>query len=54
MKLTLYIIAALLIVAWILGVFVFKAGSFIHIFVISSGLSFMQGVIFTPKQQTER
>ncbi len=54
MKLTLFIVAALLTVAWILGVFVFRAGTFVHIFVISAGLSFMQGIIFTPKQQTER
>jgi len=54
MKLTLYIMSALLILTWILGVFVYRAGTFIHIFGISAGLSFMQGIIFTPKQQTER
>jgi hypothetical protein len=54
MKLTLFIVAGLLIVTWILGVFIFKAGTFIHILVISAALSFMQGIIFTPKQETER
>jgi len=54
MKLTLFIVAGLLIVSWILGVFVFKAGTFIHIFVITAALSFMQGIILTPKQQAER
>ena len=54
MKLTLFIVAGLLIVTWILGVFVFKAGPSIHILVISAALSFMQGIILTPKQQTER
>jgi len=53
MRLTLFIVAALLTVSWILGAFVFKAGTLIHIFVISAALSFMQGIILTPKQ-TER
>ena len=53
MRLTLFIVAALLTVSWILGAFVFKAGTLIHIFVISAALSFMQGIIHTPKQ-TER
>jgi hypothetical protein len=53
MRLTLFIVAALLTVSWILGAFVFKAGTFVHIFVITAVLSFMQGIIFTPKQ-TER
>ena len=54
MRLTLFIVAGLLIVTWILGVFVFKAGTLIHLSGISAALSFMQGIIFTPKQQTER
>jgi hypothetical protein len=53
MRLTLFIVAALLTVSWILGAFVFKAGTFVHIFVITAVLSFMQAIIFTPKQ-TER
>ena len=53
MRLTLFIVAALLTVSWILGAFVFKAGTLVHIFVISAALSFMQGIILTPKQ-TER
>jgi hypothetical protein len=51
MRLTLFIVAALLTVTWILGAFVFKAGTLIHIFVISAALSFMQGIIFTPNKR---
>ena len=51
MKLAFFIIAALLAVAWILGYFVFNAGAFIHFFVISSALSLMQAIIFTPRPQ---
>jgi hypothetical protein len=51
MKLTFFIIAGLLAIVWILGFFVFSAGAFIHILVISAALSFMQAVIVTPKPQ---
>jgi hypothetical protein len=51
MKLAFYIIAGLLAIIWILGYFFFNAGAFIHLFVISAALSFMQGIIVTPKPQ---
>ena len=51
MKLAFFIIAGLLAIAWILGYFVFNAGTFIHILVISAALALMQGIIITPKPQ---
>ena len=51
MKLAFFIIAGLLAIAWILGYFVFSAGAFIHILVISAALSWMQGIILTPKPE---
>lgn len=51
MKLAFFIIAGLLAIAWILGYFIFNAGTFIHFLVISAVLSFIQGVIVTPKPQ---
>ncbi len=51
MKLAFFIIAALLAVAWILGYFIFNAGTVIHFLFISAALSLMQGIILTPKPQ---
>jgi len=51
MKLAFFIIAVLLAIGWILGYFIFNAGTFIHILVISAALSFMQAIIVTPKPQ---
>jgi 4-hydroxybenzoate polyprenyltransferase len=51
MKLAFFIIAGLLAVAWILGYFIFSAGTYIHILVISAALSFMQAIIVTPRPQ---
>ncbi|MEP7376284.1 MAG: DUF5670 family protein [Chitinophagaceae bacterium] len=51
MKLAFFIIAGLLAIAWILGYFIFNAGTFIHFLFISSALSFMQGLIVTPRPQ---
>lgn len=51
MKLAFFIIAGLLAITWLVGYFVFNAGAFIHLFVISAALSFMQGIIVTPKPQ---
>jgi Family of unknown function (DUF5670) len=51
MKLAFFIIAGLLAIAWIVGYFIFNAGAFIHILVISAALSFMQAIILTPKPQ---
>jgi len=53
MKLTLFIIAAILMTAWIIGFFIFKAGTMIHVFIILSALCIMQGIIFTPRPQLE-
>jgi len=49
MKLALFIIAGLLAIGWILGFFIFSAGTFIHILVFSAALAFMQAIILTPK-----
>ncbi|HKZ65068.1 MAG TPA: DUF5670 family protein [Chitinophagaceae bacterium] len=54
MKLALYIMAALLIVAWIIGVFIFNAGMIIHIFIIAAVLFLMQAIIINPKPQPGR
>jgi hypothetical protein len=51
MKLAFFIIAGLLAIAWIVGYFILNAGVFIHFLVMSSALSFMQGIIVTPKPQ---
>ncbi len=42
-----------MILAWIFGFFIFKAGTMIHVFIILSVLCFMQGIIFTPRPQLE-
>jgi hypothetical protein len=49
MKKALFILAALLCVAWIFGVFVFKTGSLVHVLMIMCVLSLMQAVIISPK-----
>ena len=54
MKLALFIIAGLLAVGWILGFFIFSAGTFIHILVICAALAFMQAIILTPKPQPQQ
>lgn len=51
MKLAFFIIAGLLAMAWIVGYFIFNAGAFIHFLIMSAALSFMQGIIVTPKPQ---
>jgi hypothetical protein len=54
MKTTLYIIAGLLLIAWVFGFFMFKAGALIHVFIILSCLSLMQGIILTPRALLEK
>jgi hypothetical protein len=50
MKLAFFILAALLAAAWIIGVFVFKTGSLIHVLMITSLLFLMQAIIISPKR----
>ncbi len=54
MKLALFIIAALLAVAWIISCFVLKAGIFVHIFLITAALLFMQAIIINPGSLTKK
>lgn len=54
MKRMLFAIATLLLVAWILGFFIFNAGTMIHILIIVSAITGMQAVIITPRCQSSR
>ncbi len=54
MKLALFIIAALLAVAWIVSCFVLKAGIFVHIFLITAALLFIQAIIINPGSLTKK
>jgi hypothetical protein len=49
MKRALFIIAALLMVSWFLGFFLWNAGISIHILIIVSAIFCMQAVILTPR-----
>ncbi|MCG2616104.1 DUF5670 family protein [Terrimonas sp. NA20] len=53
MKRALFIIAALLILSWVLGFFVWNAGTFIHICLIIAAIFCMQAIILTPKALME-
>ncbi len=50
MKLALFILAALLAAAWIIGFFIFKTGTMIHVLMIAAVLFFMQAIIVSPKR----
>ncbi|HKO81105.1 MAG TPA: DUF5670 family protein [Chitinophagaceae bacterium] len=50
MKLVLYIVAALLAAAWVIGFFIFKTGTMIHVLMISAILFLMQAIIISPKR----
>lgn len=54
MKLALFIIAALLALAWIISCFILKAGIFVHIFIITATLFFLQAIIISPRPQAGR
>jgi hypothetical protein len=54
MRLALYILAALLGASWVIGFFIFNAGMFIHILVITAALFLMQAIIISPKPQPVR
>jgi 4-hydroxybenzoate polyprenyltransferase len=54
MKLALFILAALLAMAWIVGFFVLNAGLFVHILIITAALFLMQAIIINPKPQPGR
>ncbi|MGK2863624.1 MAG: lmo0937 family membrane protein [Chitinophagaceae bacterium] len=54
MRRVLFIIAALTAVAWLIGFFIFRAGMFIHISMMTSALCWMQAVIINPKPQVIR
>jgi len=54
MKRALFIIAAILLISWILGFFIWNAGVFIHIFFIASAIACMQAVILTPRPPVEK
>jgi hypothetical protein len=49
MKLAFYILAALLAAAWVIGVFIFKTGTLIHVLMITAVLFLMQAIIISPK-----
>jgi hypothetical protein len=51
MRTAFFIIAGVLAIAWILGFFFFNAGMLVHVFAISSLLSFMQGIISVAKPE---
>lgn len=52
MKRVLFIIAAILMLSWILGVFVWNAGVFIHALFITSVIFCMQAIIVTPRSSS--
>ena len=54
MKLVLFIIAALLATIWLIGFFIFDAGMFIHILMITAALFWIRGIIVSPKPQPVR
>jgi len=54
MRVALYIMAVVLTAAWIIGFFIFSAGMFIHIFMITAALFLMQAIIINPKPQPDR
>jgi hypothetical protein len=45
MRSLLYIIAVILIIGWVLGAFVYSAGSIIHILLVFAIVSFLLGII---------
>jgi hypothetical protein len=51
MKRILYTLAIILIITWVLGVFIFTAGMFIHILLIVAAILCMQAIINRPKPQ---
>jgi hypothetical protein len=50
MKLALFILAALLAAAWIIGFFIFKTGTMIHVLMIAAVLLFIQAIIVSPRR----
>jgi len=50
MKRALYILAALLAAAWVIGFFIFKTGTMIHVLMITAILFLMQAIIISPKR----
>ncbi len=51
MKLIFFIVAAILALTWLIGFFVFKAGMFIHVSMMSSVIACIHAVLINPKQQ---
>ncbi|WP_276504002.1 hypothetical protein [Terrimonas pollutisoli] len=51
MKLIFFIVAGALAMTWLIGFFVFKAGMFIHISMMSSVICCIHAVMINPKQQ---
>ena len=49
MKLIFFVIAAVLAITWMIGFFVYKAGMFIHVSMMSSVLSCIHGVMINPR-----
>jgi hypothetical protein len=50
MKRAFYILAFLLAAAWVVGFFLFKTGTMIHVLMITALLFFMQAIIISPKR----
>jgi hypothetical protein len=44
----LYIVAVILIIGWVLGFFVYSAGSIIHVLLVIAVISLLLGVIRRP------
>lgn len=45
MRVLLYVVAFILVIGWVLGVFVWSAGYIIHILLVLAIISFLMGVI---------
>ena len=47
----LYAFAVLFLAGWVLGFFIFQAGTIIHIFIISAAIFWMRAIMINPKPQ---
>lgn len=54
MKLIFFIVAGILALIWLIGFFVYKAGMFIHVSMMSSVIFCIHAVLINPKQQLPR
>ncbi len=54
MKKALYLLAMMTLAGWIMGFFMFNAGTVIHLLFILAALLWMQAVIINPKEASRR